>query len=137
MAYPNITIDQGGFGTFQSDTATAVALTIYQRVKFSTTADTNGAKPTLLVAGVTDRGVAVVMQASIAAGSFGTVRFLNAQGEQFGISDSAGITVGSPIYTAAAGIYSATQGSGLLIGYATTTAAGYGQFTFLPINAAA
>ena len=137
MPYSNCTIDQGGFGTYQSDTATAATLTLYQRVKFSTTADTNGAKPTLLVAQAADRGVAVVMQQNVLAGAFTTVRFLNAQGEQFGIIDSAGVAVGTAIYTAASGTYSATQGSGVLIGYSTIAASGYGVFTFLPINAAA
>lgn len=132
MAYPNATINEGGFGTFWVDAAGAV--TLYQRVKFSTTAASDF-KPTLVVAGVTDRGNAIVMQPGNASTPV-VVRFLNAQGEQFGIA-SGTIGIGVPVYTAALGVYSATQGSGLLAGYATTAGFDGGPFTFLPVTAAA
>ena len=132
MAYPNATINEGDFGTFWVDAAGAV--TLYQRVKFSTTAAADN-KPTLVVAGVTDRGNAIVM-APAAASTPTVVRFLNAQGEQFGQA-SGTIGIGVAVYTAALGVYSATQGSGLLAGISTTAGYDGGPFTFLPIVAAA
>jgi hypothetical protein len=77
------------------------------------------------------------MQSQILAGNFGTIRFLNAQGEQFGQAGAGTIGIGAAVYTAASGQYSATQGSGLLAGYATSAANGYDVFTFIPVNAAA
>lgn len=138
MAYPNTTINEGGFGSFQSDTAANVTIGIYIRVKFSTNKNTLSAdgKPTLLVAAIGDRGVAVAMQ-PIAAALTGTVRFLNAEGEQKGIA-SGSIPVGSAVYTAAAGKFSVvTTGGALFVGYATTDGFDGGPFTWMPAIPAA
>ncbi len=134
MAYPNATINERGFGTFQSDAAGAIAL--YQRCHFSTTADSAGAKPTLLVSGVTDRATVIAMEAIAISTStvfnFGTVRFLNAQGEQFGIA-SGTIGVGAAVYSAAAGrLSTVSTGGAILLGIATTAGADGGPFTWLP-----
>lgn len=134
MAYPNVSIDQGGFGSLQADAAGA--LTLYQRVKFTNTADSNGSKPTIVVAGATDRAVAVVMQ-PIAASAFGTVRWLNAQGEQFGIA-SGTIPVGTLIYAAANGALSVSSAGGALpVGFSTTAGYDGGAFSYFVFTPAA
>jgi hypothetical protein len=94
MAYVNATINEGGFGSFIA----TEAITLYQRVKFVTTALAAGdGKVGLAVAGATERGDAIAMQ-PIDSGAFGTVRFLNAQGEQFGQATEA-IALGGAVYT--------------------------------------
>lgn len=134
MAYVNCTIDEGGFGSFQCDAAGA--LTLYQRVKFTTTADSAGGKPTIVACAATERAIGIVMQ-PIAVGAFGTVRFNNAQGEQFGIS-SGTIGLGVAVYGAAAGAVSAASGGGaLLLGISTTPGFDAGPLTYLPSVAAA
>ncbi|MBS0328228.1 MAG: DUF2190 family protein [Proteobacteria bacterium] len=130
MAYPNKTINEGSFGDYQA----ANAIGLYQRVKF-TTATGSDQKAKIDVAGATDRGCGIAMQ-PIAAGAFGTIKFLNSPGEQFGIA-SGTITQGSDVYTAASGAYSNTQGSGVLAGKAVCTGADAGTFIFVPIIAAA
>jgi hypothetical protein len=139
MAYVNATINQSGFDTFQSDTSNAI--TLYQRCYFGTTADTNGAKPTLLVAGATNRATVVAMQAisqsTTTVSYFGTCRFLNAQGEQFGIA-SGTITIGATVYAAAAGALSTSSAGGaLLAGIATSAGFDGGPFTYMPSPTAA
>lgn len=126
MAYPNCTINEGGFGTFQA----TGAINIYDRCKFTTPADADG-KAKISVAAIGERGDVIAMQ-PIADGAFGTVRFLNAQGEQFGNATEA-IAVGGDVYTAANGDFSTTSGGGaLLVGRATSAAAALGPFTWIP-----
>lgn len=127
MAYVNATIDQGGFGSFKIDAAGA--LTLYQRVKFGTTADAAG-KPTIVAAGATDRAIGVVMVPG-SAGDYITIRFLNAQGEQFGIA-SGSITLGVTIYQGATGKLTASSGGGALVaGVSTTPGFDGGPFTYM------
>lgn len=136
MAYVNATINEGSRGSFQVDVTGALSL--YQRVKFSTVASPgdNSGKPTLIASGATDRAIAVVMQPG-AVGAFINVRFLNAEGEQVGIA-SGGITLGALVYQGAAGVLTATAGGGALVaGVATTPGFDGGAFTYMPQPAAA
>jgi hypothetical protein len=128
MAYVNATINEGGFGSFIA----TEAITLYQRVKFVTTALAAGdGKVGLAVAGIAERGDAIAMQ-PIASGDFGTVRFLNAQGEQFGQATEA-IALGGAVYTDALGNFSTTAGGGaLLVGVATSAGYALGPFTWIP-----
>lgn len=131
MAYPNVTINEGGFGSFQA----SEAISIYQRCKFVAPASGDG-KPQLAVAAIGERGDCIAMQ-PIASGAVGTVRFLNAQGEQFGLAVEA-IAVGGDVYTAALGKYSTSSGGGaLLVGRATCAAATGGAFSWIPKTPAA
>lgn len=131
MAYVNATINQGGFGSFQVDAAGALSL--YQRVKFSTTASSNSGKPTLVVANGTDRAIGVVMTPA-AAGFHTTIRFLNSQGEQFGIA-SGTIGLGVLVYAGAAGVLAAT--GTLVVGISTTAGFDGGAFTYIVLTPAA
>lgn len=135
MAYVNATINQGGFGSFQADAAGAIAL--YQRVLFTTTAGSDGSgKPTIVVAGVADRTIGVAMQ-PIAVGAQGTIRFQNAQGEQFGLATGT-IGLGVAVYSAALGRMSTVStGGALLMGISTTPGFDGGVFTYIQNAAAA
>lgn len=128
MAYVNCTINEGGFGSFLA----SEAISIYQRVKFVTGASADG-KPSLAVAAITERGDAIAMQ-PIASGAYGTVRFLNAQGEQYGLCVAGQtIALGGDVYTAATGQYgSSSAGGALLVGRATSVAYSGGVFTWIP-----
>lgn len=129
MAYSQCSIVEGGKGSFQADAAGAISL--YQRVKFSTTPDAHGAKPTIVVCGATDRAIGVAMQ-PIAVGAFGTVRLANAQGEQYGLSLGS-IGLGVPVYGAALGAISASSGGGALrCGISTIASSDGGPTTYLP-----
>lgn len=131
MAYPNKTINEGSFGSFQA----AADILLYQRVKFTTTAGSDQ-KPKIDVAGIADRAVGVAMQ-PISSGNFGTIKFLNSPGEQFGLA-SGSVTIGAAVYSAALGkVGVATGGGALLAGTATCTGADGGSLTYLPINATA
>ncbi len=66
-----------------------------------------------------------------AAGDYVTIRFLNAQGEQFGIS-SGSIGLGVTVYQGSAGKLTASSGGGaLLAGVATTPGFDGGPFTYM------
>lgn len=134
MAYPNTTILESRFGSFVCDTAGA--LTIYQRVKFSTANVDNSGKPTIVAAGATDRAIGVCMQ-PIAVGLAGTISMLNGPGEQFGIA-SGPITAGALVYAAASGQVTASSGGGAyLAGIATTNGYDQNPFTYMPLTAIA
>ena len=125
MAYVNATINEGSYGTFLANEA----ITLYQRLKFITGASADG-KPSLAVCGVTEKGDCIAMQ-PIASGSYGTVRFLNAPGEQFGIS-SGTIALGGDVYTDVTGKFSgASHDSNVIIGRATTAGYDGGPFTWV------
>jgi hypothetical protein len=131
MAYPNKTINEGSFGSFQA----ANAIALYQRVKLTTAAGSDQ-KPKIDVAAIGDRAVGVAMQ-PIAAGAFGTIKFLNSPGEQFGLC-AGDITLGAAIYSAASGRVGVASGGGaLLAGTATVTGADGGSVTYVPISATA
>lgn len=126
MAYPNLTINEGSFGTFLA----SADIALYQRLKFVTGASADG-KPSLAVASHTERGDAVAMQ-PIASGAYGTVRFLNAPGEQFGNSNGT-IALGGDVFTDDLGAYAGVQPSGgLLVGRCTSAGFDGGAFTFIP-----
>jgi hypothetical protein len=126
MAYDNATINEGGYGSYLA----SEAITLYQRLKFVTGSSPDG-KPSLAVAAIGERGDCIAMQ-PIASGAYGTVRFLNAQGEQFGQA-SGTIALGGDVYTAASGAFSAASGGGaLLVGRATTAGYDGGPFTWIP-----
>lgn len=126
MAYPNCTINEGGYGTFLA----SEAISLYQRVKFVTGSSVDG-KPSLAVCAIGERGDAIAMQ-PIASAAYGTVRFLNAQGEQFGLA-SGTIALGATVYTAATGKFATASGGGALaVGVATTAGYDGGPFTWIP-----
>lgn len=131
MAYPNKTINEGSFGSFQA----AATILPYQRVKFTTVAG-GDQKPKIDVAGIGDRAIGVAMQ-PIASGSWGTIKFLNSPGEQYGIC-TGDITIGVEIYSGALGkVGVATGGGALKCGVSTCTGADGGAVTYVPINATA
>lgn len=133
MAYPNKVINEGPFDSFQAGEAIA----LYQRVKFNTTAagDLSG-KPQIVVAGATDRACGVAVQ-PIASGAYGTIKYINSPGEQFG-NCVGSITLGALVYAAAAGALTASSGGGAYVaGTSTSTGANGGTLTYLPISAIA
>lgn len=122
MSYPNRTINDGPYGSFMADPANA-AIGIYVRCKFATpSTPTPDGKPTLVVAAINERADVITMQ-PIAAGAYGTVKFANGGGEQFGIM-SGGCAVGVELYTAADGKVSTTSSGGALLA-GKSTSAGY------------
>lgn len=131
MAYPNATINDGGYGTFLA----SGAINLYDRVKFVTGTSPDG-KVSVAVAGITERGDAIAMQ-PIADGEYGVVRFLNSQGEQFGNCNGT-IAQGGAVWTDALGHYKAATGSSaVLVGVATSAGADGGPFTWIPLIPAA
>jgi hypothetical protein len=125
MAYPNCTINDASYGTFLANEA----ITLYQRLKFITGSSGDG-KPSLAVCGVTEKGDCIAMQ-PIASGDYGTVRFLNAPGEQFGQSIGT-IALGGDVYTDVTGFFSgASHDSNVLIGRCTSAGADGGPFTWI------
>jgi hypothetical protein len=128
MTYVNATINQGGFGSFQCDVAGDI--TLYQRLVFTTNASSAGGKPCVKAAAATDRAIGVAMQ-PFKVGTFGNVRLLNAQGEQFGQA-SGTIGLGVTVYQAASGKLTAASGGGaLLAGVSTTPGYDGGPFTYM------
>lgn len=126
MAYPNVTINEGGFGSYEC----AATVALYTRCKFATSASSDG-KAKITPAAVGERGNVIAM-APGGTGDQITVRFLNAEGEQFGIA-SGDIGVGVPVYTAADGQYSAASGGGaVLVGLSTTAGYDGGPFSWIP-----
>lgn len=131
MAYVNATINEGSYGSFLANEA----ITLYQRLKFVAGSSPDG-KPSLAVCANTERGDCIAMQ-PIASGAYGTVRFLNAPGEQFGQS-AGSIALGGSVYTDALGTFSATtSGGNLKVGVATTAGYDGGPFTWIPLVPAA
>ena len=126
----NKTINEGGYGSFLA----ANAITLYQRVKFVSGTSPDG-KPSIDIAANQDRAVGVAMQ-PIASGSYGQIRFLNAQGEQFGIA-SGTIALGATVYAAASGALSTTATSSNLVGIATSAATNGNVFTYIQVPTAA
>ncbi len=134
MAYPNRTINDGPYGSFMAD-PTAAALGLNVRCKFvdpSTTSPattTPDGKPILQLCSATERADVITLQ-PIAAGAYGSVKFANAAGENFGVM-SGNIATGVAIYGAASGKVSASSGGGaLLIGKATSLGADGGGVTY-------
>jgi hypothetical protein len=128
MAYPNKSINEGGFGSYLA----AAALAIYLRVKFVAPAGADG-KASLDVAAIGDTADAVTL-APIASGAYGPVKFLNAPGETYGVCVGT-IAVGGAVYSAAAGKVSAVStGGAILIGKATCAGYDGGVITYAPIQ---
>lgn len=131
MAYPNKTINEAGFGSYLA----ANLIALYTRCKFVTPAGSDG-KAKIDVAAIGDRAAVVAMQ-PIAAGAYGTVRYLNSPGEQFGICVGT-IPVGSPVYSAASGKVSVVStGGALLLGVATCDGFDGGVVTYSTYSVAA
>lgn len=126
MAYTNKTINEGAgnFGSYQA----AAAFAIYLRGKFVTPASADG-KAKIDLAGVTET-TDVVAMTPIASGAWGTVRFANSGGEQFGVC-SGTIAIGALVYAAASGKVSAdSSGGALLLGRATSAGFDGGVITY-------
>ena len=136
MAYVNKTINDGPYGSFMED-PNGSAIGIYVRCKFAAASGaTLDGKPILQVCSATERGDVVTMQ-PIAAGAYGTVKFMNAPGEQYGWM-AGNVTEGSAIYAEASGkVGTATAGGALLIGVATSAGSDAGYCTYTPNAAAA
>ncbi len=132
MAYPNKLISDGPYGTFKADPGQA-DIGIYLRCKFVDPAGTTpDGKPLLQVCSATERADVITMQ-PIAAGAYGSVKFANGGGEQFGIMVSAGaaVTSGAAIYAAAGGCVGGSSGGGaLLTGKTTSTGVALGPVTY-------
>lgn len=131
MAYPNKTINDGPYGSFMAD-PNGSTLGIYTRCKFAdpTTVTPDG-KPILQLASGTEQAVCVLMQ-PIAAGAYGTVKFLNAAGEQFGIM-AGNSASGVQLYAAASGkVTASSAASAIKIGITTSSGADGGPVTYLP-----
>lgn len=136
MAYPNATINEGGFGSFYNETGSTIAL--YTRCKFVSGTSPDG-KPSLAVCANSERGDVIAM-ADIPTATYGQVRFLNAQGEQFGIvvAGAGGIALAGDVYTDANGQFSSNSGGGnLKVGKATIAGADTCPFTWIPLTPAA
>ncbi len=132
MAYPNKTINDGPYGSFMAD-PNGATLGIYTRCKFAdpTTVTPDG-KPILQLASGTEQAQVVLMQ-PIAAGAYGTVKFLNAGGEQFGIM-AGNIASGTLLYAAANGkVTASSAASALKVGTTTSTGADGGPVTYTPM----
>lgn len=127
MAYPNHTINEGGsnFGSYQ---ATAADIAIYLRVKFVTPASVDG-KAKISVCDIGDHADGVTM-VPVTSGLWGSIKFLNGGGEQYGVCVGT-IAVGGAVYSAAAGKVSAVTGGGaLLVGKATCAGYDGGVITY-------
>jgi hypothetical protein len=130
MAIKNKTINDGSYGSYMADPGQA-AIGIYIRCKFVDSAGaTKDGSPYLQVAGVAERADVITMQ-PIAAGAYGTVKFANSPGEQFGIASGA-IALAAAVNGAALGKV-ASGGAGALIGKATSIAVDGKPFTYLPV----
>lgn len=131
MAYPNKTINDGPYGSFMADPGQA-ALGIYVRCKFvDPSTSTPDGKPLLRLAGATERADVITMQ-PIAAGAYGTVKFVNCGGEVFG-QMTGNIASGTQLYAAASGkVSSSSAGSALKVGKTTSTGNDGGAVTYAP-----
>jgi hypothetical protein len=128
MSYVNKTINDGPYGSFMADAGQA-AIGIYVRCKFVDPAGaTPDGKPLLQVCGAADRADVVTMQ-PIAPGAYGTVKFANAAGEQFG-KMSGNCASGVALYGAASGKVSTVSTSATLIGKSTSIGADGGTVTY-------
>jgi len=134
MAYPNKTINDGPYGSFMAKLATA-DLGIYVRCKFTDpSTSTPDGKPVLELAAATEPADVVTMQ-PIAAGAYGTVKFINCGGEVFGqvAADAAAIASGAAVYAAASGKVTGSSGGGALyLGKSTSTGVALGAITYAP-----
>lgn len=131
MAYPNKTINDGPYGSFMAKPGEA-ALGIYVRCKFTDpSTSTPDGKPVLELAGATEEAQVVTMQ-PIAAGAYGTVKFLNAGGEVFG-QMTGNVASGTQLYAAASGkVTASSAGSALKVGKSTSTGNNAGAVTYAP-----
>jgi hypothetical protein len=105
--YYNRTTNDGVFGSFQADPDQA-DIPIYARCKFVSNVSSDG-QAMLQVAGLTEAADVVAMQ-PIVAGKWGTVKFMNAPGTQFGNVTEA-VSPGDTLYSAASGNLSKSSGS--------------------------
>jgi hypothetical protein len=130
MAYPNKTINDGPYGSFMADPEGS-ALGIYTRCKFVTSSATPDGKPILQLASATEVAQVVLMQ-PIAAGAYGTVKFINCGGETYG-QMTGNIALAAALYAAANGkVSSSSAGSALFVGTTTSTGNDGGPVTYTP-----
>lgn len=132
MSYVNKLIQDGPYGSYMAD-PNGSTIPLYARCKF---AAASGATPDgtaiLQLASATERADVIAMQ-PITAGAYGTVRFMNCGGEQFGAlkAGDGGVTEGSAVYAAASGAVSPSSAAGaILLGVATTAGADGGVVTY-------
>lgn len=110
-SYYNKTIVDGPYGSFQADPDQA-DIALYARCKFVSNVSADG-QAMLQVCAITEAADCVAMQ-PIVAGKWGTVKFFNAPGTQFGNATEA-ISAADVIYSAAAGAVSKSSGSGAVV----------------------
>lgn len=132
MAYKNKLINDGPYGSYMAD-PNGSTIPLYTRCKFVANggATTDGT-PILQAASATERADVVTMQ-PIAAGAYGTVKYSNAGGEQFGAlkAGDGALAEGSAVYAAASGKVSPSSAAGaLLIGVCTNGDADGGTITY-------
>ena len=132
MAYSNKLINDGPYGSYMADPNSA-AIGIYRRCKFVPSGGvTSDDTPILQLASATERADVVTMQ-PIAAGAYGTVKFMNGGGEQFGQlkAGDGGVANGTALYAASSGQVSpSSAGGALLIAMTTMTGADGGIVTY-------
>lgn len=131
MAYPNKTINDGPYGSFMAKPGEA-ALGIYVRCKFTDpTTSTPDGSPVLELASATERADVVTLQ-PIAAGAYGSVKYLNSGGETYGRMVGT-VASGTQLYAAASGKVTAASGGGALkVGKTTTTGRDGGAVCYAP-----
>jgi hypothetical protein len=133
VGYPNKTINDGPYGSFMADPEGS-GIGIYIRCKFANpTTVTPDGKPILQICSATEVCDVVTMQ-PIAAGAYGTVKFINCGGETYGIMNG-NVNSGTQLYAAASGEVSASSaGSALKVGMTTSTGNDNGPVTYAPTD---
>jgi hypothetical protein len=126
--YNSITRIEGGFGTFP--VANGTTLTNLTRVKLLSDGS-------VAAAGAQENAIGVVdsLQQKTATVGYVSVRYLNAQGEQFGIAvNSVTINVGDSVYQAASGLLTNVSTNAYFAGIAKSAVASTAapvQFTYI------
>lgn len=126
--YNSLTRIEGGFGTFP--VANGTTLTNLTRVKLLSDGSVAAAGAQDIAIGVVDS-----LQQNTATVGYVAVRYLNAQGDQFGLATAnTTINVGDSVYQAASGLLSVTSTNAYFAGIAksgVTSNASNLQFTYI------
>lgn len=126
--YNSLTRIEGGFGTFP--VANGTTLTNLTRVKLLSDG-------TVAAAGAQENAIGVVdsIQQNTATVGYVSVRYLNAQGEQFGLlTANTIVSPGDPVYAAASGLLTNVSTNAYFAGIAKTAVASTAanvQFTYI------
>jgi Uncharacterized conserved protein (DUF2190) len=122
MAIQDIYCIELGEGTFLANTNIAQ----YQRVKLNSLGS-------LDVAGITDKSIGVAKQ-PISNTNYGVVRFVGAQGQNYGLANT-NINVGDAVYSAANGFISGNSTGANQVGISTyqTTSNTAVPVTYIPV----